>query len=171
MNIKCITLFVSSHVHRNGVHLISPLCINSIDFRFVWSIDCSTQISSIINIVHTNESIFYSLRLKCFFLSHFSEYVIAFLGSIEAGLICSTVNPSYTSEEISRQLISCQPKVMFCLVDNVNVVRRACVLAKQPDIKVITIQHQADTDTVDTISFKELMSTTGKQIYTKPKTM
>lgn len=154
----------------NGVHLISPLFINSIDFRFVWSIQCSVQIWSIINIVHTKESIFYSLRLKCF-LSHFSEYVIAFLGSIEAGLICSTVNPSYTSEEISRQLISCQPKVMFCLVDNVNVVRRACVLAKQPDIKVITIQHQADTDTVDTISFKELMSTTGKQIYTEPKTI
>lgn len=104
-----------------------------------------------------------SLKLTIFYYLFHSEYVIAFLGSIEAGLVVTTVNPSYTSEEISRQLISCKPKILFCLTDNVDVVRRACTIAKQPDIKVIAIQAQEDRHCPsNTISFTELINTQSK---------
>lgn len=90
------------------------------------------------------------------------EYAIAWLGSSEAGLVTTTVNPWYTSEEISRQLVSSQPKVMFCLVENFDVVKKACTLADLPDTKVIAIKNGlSQTFRSDMISFTELMNPKG----------
>lgn len=92
-----------------------------------------------------------------------TEYVIAWLGSAEASLVVTTVNPWYTSEEISRQLISSQPKAIFCLIDNFDAIKNACVLAKQPDIKVIAIKSELSQSFGDgMINFTELMSPKGK---------
>ena len=93
------------------------------------------------------------------------EYAIAFLGSVEGGLVVTTVNPLYTSEEISRQMLSCRPKAIICHADNVDVMRKACALAQQPDIKLITIQsNQNNSKPNETICFSELINTDGKSI-------
>lgn len=87
------------------------------------------------------------------------------LGSIEGGLIVTTINPWYTSEEISRQFTSCQPKAVFCLVDNYEVVKKACVLSQQPQIKIITVKHSTtDSTPNDAINVDELMNPNGKDV-------
>lgn len=92
----------------------------------------------------------------------FKEYAIAWLGSSEAGLVTTTVNPWYTSEEISRQLISSQPKAIFCIVDNFDVVKKACALAQLPDTKVIAIKTElSHSFRSDMISFTDLMNPKG----------
>lgn len=78
-------------------------------------------------------------------------------------MVVTTVNPGYTSEEISRQLISSQPKAIFCLIDNFDVVKSACLLAKQPGIKVIAIKSElGHSFRDDMINFTELINTKGK---------
>lgn len=87
---------------------------------------------------------------------------MAFLGSIESGLAVTTINPWYTSEEMSRQFISCQPKAVFCLVDNFDVVKKACTLAEQPNIKIVAIKLDSTNQLRDDmISFDELINTAG----------
>lgn len=91
------------------------------------------------------------------------EYVIAWLGSTQASLVVTTVNPWYTSDEISRQLINSQPKAIFCLVENFDVVKKACELAKQPNVKLIAIKNELDDSfRSDMINFTELMNPKGK---------
>lgn len=93
------------------------------------------------------------------------EYVIAWLGSSEAGLVTTTINPWYTSEEISRQLISSRPKAIFCLIDHFDMVKKACAIAQQPDIKVIAIKSElSHTFRNDMINFTELMNPKGERI-------
>lgn len=88
--------------------------------------------------------------------------MIAFLGSLEGGLVGTTVNPWYTSEEMSRQLVSCQPKILFCLDENFDVVKKACLLAQQPNIKIIVITSKSGNQLIDgMINFDELSDPTG----------
>lgn len=90
------------------------------------------------------------------------------MGSVEGGLIATTINPSYTSEEISRQILNCQPKAIICLAENVDVIRKACLLTQQPDIKLITIQNDSNSPRPSgTISFTELMNVDGKNILSR----
>lgn len=84
------------------------------------------------------------------------------MGSIESGLVVTTINPGYTSEEISRQLSDCQPKAIFCLVDNYGVVKNACDHAKQPNIKIIAIKaNSTDSLPSGAIDFSELTNAQG----------
>lgn len=102
---------------------------------------------------------------KCFFFLVYPEYVIAWMGSVEASLCVTTVNPWYTSDEISRQLSSSCPKAIFCLIDNFDVVKKACALAQQPDIKVIAIKTELSHSFKDEmINFTELMNPKGKRV-------
>lgn len=74
----------------------------------------------------------------------------------------TTVNPWYTSEEISRQLISSQPKVIFCLINNFDVVKRACALANQSDIKVVAVKSElSHSFRSDMINFTDLINPKG----------
>lgn len=104
--------------------------------------------------------------IDCYSYSYgicFVEYAIAFLGSAEGGLVVTTVNPSYTSEEISRQMLSCRPKAIICLAENFDVIKKACTLAQQPDVPVITLQcDQSSAKPSGSISFNELMNTDGE---------
>lgn len=91
-----------------------------------------------------------------------TEYAIAVLGSIESGLVVTTINPLYTSLEISRQFKSCQPKAVFCLVDNFEVVKNACNLAQQPTTKMIVIKTDPFTLLpTGAIDFSELINFDG----------
>lgn len=89
------------------------------------------------------------------------------MGSIEGGLIVTTVNPGYTSEEISRQFASCQPKAVFCLVENYESVKNACNLAQQPNTKIIVIKTNptASIPNGGAIDFRELINSDGKSIF------
>lgn len=100
--------------------------------------------------------------------SHFAEYAIAFLGSVEGGLIATTINPAYTSEEISRQILNCEPKAVICMAEHVDVIKKACTLAKQTGVKLIIIQNdQNGSRPSDTIAFNELMNTDGENARNK----
>lgn len=73
------------------------------------------------------------------------------------------MNPWYTAEEISRQFISSQPKAVYCLVNNFDVIKRACSLAQLPNTKIIVIKNELnDTYHSDMISFNELIDTKGE---------
>lgn len=97
----------------------------------------------------------------------FLEFPIAWLGASEASLVVTTVNPWYTSEEISRQLISSRPKAIFCLVDNFDVIKRACTLANLSDTKVIAVKNELNQSfRNDMINFTELMNPRGMQFIT-----
>lgn len=99
-------------------------------------------------------------------LPNVPEYVIAWMGSAEASLVVTTINPWYTSEEIAKQLISSQPKAIFCLIDNFDVVKKACQLAKQTDVKVIAIKTElSHSFRDDMINFTELMNPKGKRQF------
>lgn len=87
------------------------------------------------------------------------------MGAVEASLVVTTVNPWYSSEEISRQLISSRPKAIFCLIENFDVVKKACELAQQPGIKVIAIKTESNQSfRDDMINFTELINPKGKKI-------
>lgn len=99
-------------------------------------------------------------------LPNVPEYPIAWLGSSEASLITTTVNPMYNSEEISRQFISSQPKAVFCLINNVDVVKKACEIAKQSNTKIIAIKSELNqTFRTDMINFTELINPKGTQYW------
>lgn len=99
-------------------------------------------------------------------LPNVPEYAIAWMGSAEAALVVTTINPWYTSEEISRQLVSSRPKAIFCLIDNFDVVKKACQLANQPDVKVIAIKTElSQSFRDDMINFTELMNPKGKRYF------
>lgn len=78
-------------------------------------------------------------------------------------MVVTTVNPWYTAEEISKQLISSRPKAIFTLVDKFDVAKEACLLAQQPDIKIITIKNEPDQSIGSgMIDFDGLANTNGK---------
>lgn len=88
--------------------------------------------------------------------------MVALLGSIEAALVVTTINPWYTADEISRQLLSSKPKAIFTLVEKFDVVKEACSLAQQHDTKIVAVKFDSSqTIRSDMISFDELMSTNG----------
>lgn len=68
----------------------------------------------------------------------------------------------YFSEEISRQLVSSQPKLIFGTVANYDVIKKACALANLPDTKVIALKTElGQTLRDDMINLMDLASTRG----------
>lgn len=91
---------------------------------------------------------------------------MTFLGSIEAGLIVTTANPAYNPEELSKQFDDCQPKLVFCTVDNYDIIKKSCILANQHDTQIVTIktlQYQGTPS--NTINFDELIDKTGSIVF------
>lgn len=77
----------------------------------------------------------------------------------------TTGNPAYKPEELSKQFKDCQPKLVFCTVDNYDIIKKSCILANQHDTQIVTIktfQHQ--NTPADTINFDELIDKTGSII-------
>lgn len=84
------------------------------------------------------------------------------MGSVESAMAVTTINPWYTSEEISRNLISCKPKAIFCLTDNYEVIKNACLLAQQAKTKVIAIKSKPSDPLSDgMINFEDLINPSG----------
>nr|AFQ01093.1 acyl-CoA synthetase [Glossina morsitans morsitans] len=76
-------------------------------------------------------------------LPNVPEYPGAILGAIEAGLTITTVNPLYTAEEISRQLIFSNAKFIIGTCRGFSILSDACKLAKK-NIPIACVRMTAD---------------------------
>lgn len=91
-------------------------------------------------------------------LPNIPEYPIALLGTVEAGLVATTVNPQYTPEEIGRQLANSNSKFVICFVAAYKTLKQACAIAKK-DIPIVCIRtSKADTVPEGAIDFNDLIN-------------
>lgn len=69
-------------------------------------------------------------------------------------------------DEISRQLISSKPKIIFTLPETYKTVKMATEIAKQ-SVEVVTIKYGSSQDVhSDAINFTELIDTSGTVTFT-----
>lgn len=95
-------------------------------------------------------------------LPNMPEFVIAALGCIEAGFVLSTLNPIYTSEEIAKQLINSDTKVLIGTIDNYGTLSKAIELTNK-DIKIIMVKTEMGQSLPQsTIDFFDLTNTSSK---------
>ncbi|XP_055387011.1 uncharacterized protein LOC129613518 isoform X2 [Condylostylus longicornis] len=71
-------------------------------------------------------------------LPNVPEYPIAVLGAHEAGLLTSLMNPMYNADEIARQLIMCNTKLIICTPSNYQEIKKACEIGKK-NIPIVCI--------------------------------
>ncbi|VEN46051.1 unnamed protein product, partial [Callosobruchus maculatus] len=81
------------------------------------------------------------------FLPNIPEYIICCLGIMEAGLVVTTMNPIYTAEEVSKQLLDSNAKAIITLNQNnlVNTVNAAIRMAKKT-LPVIAVKEKENDD-------------------------
>lgn len=92
-------------------------------------------------------------------LPNIPEFNIVSLGALTAGLISTTINPLYTPDEISRQLIDSSAKVIITLNELWPLANAAAKLAKQ-NIPIITVNSQQGQSTPSgAANFAELTDT------------
>ncbi|XP_050069252.1 uncharacterized protein LOC126557500 [Anopheles maculipalpis] len=94
-------------------------------------------------------------------LPNIPEFPLVTFGAIEAGLIVTTINPIYTAEEISRQLVDSDAKILIGLASNYAVLKEAAEQAKR-DIPIVCIRCTNDESLPDgAIDFFELSNPKG----------
>lgn len=88
-------------------------------------------------------------------LPNVPEMPIASFGVLHGGLVATTLNPTYTPEEICRQLLDSGAKALITLTDFWPAAKKAVELTKK-NIPIITINTKADQTTPSgAISFAE----------------
>ncbi|XP_055842281.1 probable 4-coumarate--CoA ligase 1 [Episyrphus balteatus] len=92
-------------------------------------------------------------------LPNLPEYPIASLGSIEAGLTVTTVNPLYTAEEIGRQLTMSNAKCVIGTVKYYNVLKNACSIAKKNLPIIVIPTKNNESIPAGAINFFEIINT------------
>ncbi|XP_053697105.1 uncharacterized protein LOC128744275 [Sabethes cyaneus] len=94
-------------------------------------------------------------------LPNVPEFPAITLGAIEAGLIVTTINPIYTAEEISKQLVDSNTKILFGTAANYTVLKQATNLA-QRKIPIVCVRTSNDDLLPEgAIDFAELSNPTG----------
>lgn len=94
-------------------------------------------------------------------LPNVPEFPLICFGAIEAGLVITTINPIYTAEEISRQLVDSESKILFGTIANYSVLKEAANLA-QRNIPIVCIKTSSDEILPDgAIDFAELANPSG----------
>ncbi|CAG9839696.1 unnamed protein product [Diabrotica balteata] len=93
------------------------------------------------------------------FLPNVPEYVICFLGSLEARLIVTTMNPMYTVDEIAKQILDASPKLIVTQANLVSTARSALELTKRQLPLIIVKETQAESLPEGTIDLSELINT------------
>lgn len=95
-------------------------------------------------------------------LPNMPEFAIVALGSIEAGLVLSTLNPIYTSDEIAKQIKNSDTKVLIGTIENYETLAKAVKLANS-DIKIILVKTESGQSLPQqTIDFFDLINTSSK---------
>lgn len=94
-------------------------------------------------------------------LPNMPEFPIAALGGIESGGVISTFNPIYTSDEISKQMINSDTKVVIGTSDIYDKLLKAVQLSKR-DIKIMIVKMESgESLPANVIDFNEMIDTTG----------
>ncbi|XP_063927648.1 probable 4-coumarate--CoA ligase 1 isoform X1 [Zophobas morio] len=83
------------------------------------------------------------------FLPNLPEYPIAILGILHAGLLVTTINHSYTSDEIYRQLSDSLAKVLITTPDLLPTVNTHKFDYTLPVVTIKTRQNQSICNTID----------------------
>ncbi|XP_070492543.1 uncharacterized protein [Chironomus tepperi] len=89
------------------------------------------------------------------------EFPIVALGGCEAGMIVTTINPVYTSDEISRQLIDSGAKVLFGEASMSDILKEAVQKSKKPIKIVYSTNSPSESIPADGIRFDDLIGTNG----------
>ncbi|CAH0561072.1 unnamed protein product [Brassicogethes aeneus] len=90
-------------------------------------------------------------------LPNIPEYPIAVLGLMESGILVTSLNPIYTSEEIARQMKDANVKAVITTIESVQIVKAANALNKI-NLPVIAVQTQSgQTCPPETIKFDEMV--------------
>ncbi|KAK5647006.1 hypothetical protein RI129_005470 [Pyrocoelia pectoralis] len=89
-------------------------------------------------------------------LPNLPEFPIAVLGAIQAGLKITTINPNYTPDEMGKQLLLTESKVIFTTNENHKIVEQTLQLFKLK-IPTVIIRTRADEQLPnDTINFADV---------------
>lgn len=89
------------------------------------------------------------------------EFSVISFGAIEAGLVVTTINPIYTAEEISKQLIDSDSKILFGTASNFPVLKQAIQLAKLKILIVCVRTNKDDNLPEGAVDFFELSTPSG----------
>uniref|UniRef100_A0A182JN78 Luciferin 4-monooxygenase n=1 Tax=Anopheles atroparvus TaxID=41427 RepID=A0A182JN78_ANOAO len=94
-------------------------------------------------------------------LPNIPEFPLVTFGAIEAGLVVTTINPIYTAEEIARQLVDSDTKILIGLASNYTVLKEAAQLAKR-NLPIVCIRCTNDESLpAGAIDFAELSNPKG----------
>lgn len=90
------------------------------------------------------------------------EYILVVLGCIQAGLRVSPINPGYTAEEVKRQLIDSNAKLLFTL-NNIWSTAQSAVQGIPANIPIVVIrQEQAESLPSGAIKFDDIIATPAR---------
>ncbi|XP_057328894.1 probable 4-coumarate--CoA ligase 1 [Microplitis mediator] len=101
-------------------------------------------------------------------LPNLPESPISLLGILEAGLVCTTVNPLYTVDEISRQLRSSGAKAIITSTEIATNVMIAAKANLPPNSPFIIVEDTDRALPAGSIPFKDLL-TKGKTLPQVPE--
>lgn len=89
------------------------------------------------------------------------EFPIATLGVIEAGMVVTSINPIYTSDEISKQLLQSKAKILIGSIEGHSVLKEAVEKAKL-NIRIVCAKSSPEQSMPDgAIDLAELSDPTG----------
>ncbi|XP_057661159.1 uncharacterized protein LOC130896841 [Diorhabda carinulata] len=94
------------------------------------------------------------------FLPNVPEFIICLLGSMEARMVITTMNPMYTADEIARQIEDASPKLIITQSNLVPTVKSALDISKRKFPIVIVKETQAESLPEQTVNFSELIDAT-----------
>jgi len=81
-----------------------------------------------------------------FILPNIPEFPVAFLGCAGAGLVVTTINPTYRAEEIAKQLENSGTKYVLTIGNLLAQTKQACAISENSQIKDIIIIAEQDQD-------------------------
>lgn len=94
-----------------------------------------------------------------FLLPNLPEFVICFLGALEARLTVTTMNHMYTADEISKQIYDASPKIIITQGPQLDTLRTALNMLKRDVPTIFVKERQDESIPQGTIDFFELINT------------
>lgn len=107
-----------------------------------------------------------NLGLKCrdvvaVCLPNSIDFPVATLGILEAGMVVTSINPIYTEDEISRQLVNSKAKMLIGSIEAYPILKSAVEKSKQ-NIRIVCVKSSPEQSMpMGAIDFAELSDPTG----------
>ena len=132
--------------HGNKVALVDD--ITGKEYTYIEAYSASKKFGSSI----ARKMDFYKGDVLALFLHNCPEYITSLSGVIGVGGTATTINPSYTATEVTRQLEMANATIILTSSDLVLVAKQAIENTKR-NIKIIVI----DAKVVNTISYEDVL--------------